>query len=312
VTEAQGQDEQTSDAGRRDALLKEYGEVVGNFRLLTDIRFKLLALLPIAAAAATAVLSAGGGRDAAAEVRALALSLFGLLVTVALATYNDRNDQLYDRLVGRAASIEWQLGLPDGAFANRPAAWFTVQLPVVRGGWSINHRNPVAWIYGTSVALWLFSVGAAIVQLLWGDDPASRWALAAVLVPAALLPVVAVSRIRRQRQATEERMRLAAADATEQVEMKLLQDDDLAALADHDPFLEACEQLSNVSREVANARVRFYAAVPPTDKRQFMPEEPASLVAAYFVALIADLPAEWIDDCARQRRRPLPNGGQPR
>jgi hypothetical protein len=157
------------DKARRDALVKEYGEVAGSFRLLTDIRFKLLAFLPLAAGAAAALLSAGSGRSGAAEAAALALSLFGLLVTLALATYNDRNDQFYDTLVGRGASIERQLGLYDGAFANRPADWFKVKLPVIT--WTVNHRFPVGLIYQASVGLWLFSVWAACWQLFWATTP---------------------------------------------------------------------------------------------------------------------------------------------
>jgi hypothetical protein len=135
------------DATRREALLKEYSEVGYNFRLLTDIRFRLLALLPIAAAAAAAL------KGDALGAQGFGLSLFGLVATLGLATYNARNDQLYDELVGRAASIERSLGLSDGAFANRPRAW--LELPS-RGRlrWSIDHRTGVTIIYGATVALW--------------------------------------------------------------------------------------------------------------------------------------------------------------
>ena len=58
---------------------------------------------------------------------ALTLSLFGLVVTLGLVTYDTRNDQLYNKLVSRASTIERNLGLPDGSFANRPQASLAVK-----------------------------------------------------------------------------------------------------------------------------------------------------------------------------------------
>src|SRR5215212_10245383 len=92
---------------RREALFAEYGEVCDNFRMLTDIRFRLLAFLPIASAAAVvaALVAAMNSDDQPAIGLAvgLALSLFGLVATIGLTTYNARNDQLYFELVRRAA-----------------------------------------------------------------------------------------------------------------------------------------------------------------------------------------------------------------
>jgi len=67
---------------RRETLLKEYTEVGQTFRLLTDIRFKLLAFLPLAAGVAGAVVSRTTPQPAT-----LAFSVFGLVVTLGLITY---------------------------------------------------------------------------------------------------------------------------------------------------------------------------------------------------------------------------------
>jgi hypothetical protein len=147
---------------RREALLKEYSEVCQNFRLLTDIRFKLLAVLPIATAVAVAL------KTGSATAPWLGLSLFGLVVTLGLVTYNMRNDQLYNELVGRAAAIERSLGLPDGGFAQRPRAWLVVDLPrkwwIPWKKWNVDHGTGVGTIYVASVALWLFGVFASVLE----------------------------------------------------------------------------------------------------------------------------------------------------
>jgi hypothetical protein len=290
----------------RDALLAEYREVTANFRLLTDIRFRLLALLPIAAVAATAVLTAGDGHDDAAAARAAVLSAVGLLITVALATYNVRNDQLYDELVGRAGTIERGLGLTAGAFGHRPRAWLTIRPVPVWGlrrvPWRINHGHAVAWIYAASAGLWLYAAGAAIVELAGGRD---RW-LALPALAAALLPAGATWLIRRQRKARSKALR-ACADAAMQAAVRTLRSGGgLAALAlDRELFLPLCEQLGDIEPERAEARASFYSKAGDDELgRRFLPPPGAApgAVAAHFVALITDLPPGWIHDCWSHRR----------
>jgi len=121
---------------RRETLLKEYTEVGQTFRLLTDIRFKLLAFLPLAAGVAGAVVSRTTPQPAT-----LAFSVFGLVVTLGLITYNARNDQLYDTLVFRAAALERKLGNPDGAFANAPGHGYSSRRLVCTGRSIIGQRS---------------------------------------------------------------------------------------------------------------------------------------------------------------------------
>ena len=61
---------------RREALLREYGEVSNLFRTLTDIRFRLLSILPIASGVTAAL---GARTQSGGEIGVpIALALFGL------------------------------------------------------------------------------------------------------------------------------------------------------------------------------------------------------------------------------------------
>ncbi len=63
---------------RREALAGEYTAVVGNFRELTEIRFKLLNLLPLASLAAAAL------KPDPRSPGSLPFALFGLAATIAI------------------------------------------------------------------------------------------------------------------------------------------------------------------------------------------------------------------------------------
>jgi hypothetical protein len=183
---------------RRAALTGEYTAVVGNFRELTEIRFKLLNLLPLASLAAAAL------KPDPRSPGSLPFALFGLAATLAIAAYNKRNDQLYDQLVGRAAAIERELGTPDGAYATRLAPWLSFQLlpqwraPAKEHGpsqrpnqrmipeqpgrackalwegpltWTVNHGLSVATIYFITATFWLYLALEAAGAVIAGIPP---------------------------------------------------------------------------------------------------------------------------------------------
>jgi len=296
----QGPEESRVDATRREALLREYSEVGANFRLLTDIRFKLLALLPIAAAAAAALKGDPLG------IQGFGLSLFGLVATLGLATYNARNDQLYDELVGRAASVERSLGLPDGYFANRPRPWLYVPLGNFR--WSIDHRIGVTTIYAASVALWASGVLAPILDFARRVYPLlglSRFAvedptlvvniLASILAIA--LTVLGIVVIGKNKKRRAKQLRAWAVEA-----VKTAAGLQVGRLAECKDLLLLCEKLSGEKRETIRSRAQFYAKLDAESLGHYVPSGSQEVTAAHIVALLTDLPARWLFDCATNRR----------
>ncbi len=284
---------------RHSALLNEYNQVADNFRTLTDIRFKLLAFIPFAT---VAVMS-----EKTQEMHGFVLSFFGLIVTIALAIYNERNDQLYNALIGRASEIERTLGLPDGAFANRPTSWLILKILGVK--FKIDHGTGVGVIYIASITAWLYGCYLPIIEkvsqfyLSFSDINGDS-----IIIPVISKNLLAFSfallsisfvliTIKGQRETREEKMRELAASAVSQLESL-----EINRAAENFAFIDTCSELSGIKKEKIQARARFYACLDKTSLLHYMSIEPKGQSMSQFVSLLTDLPPSWIYDCFTNRR----------
>jgi hypothetical protein len=273
---------------RRETLLAEYSHVSSTFQLLTEVRFKLLAFLPLATGAAVAVINLRR-----VGVPGLVVALFGLVVTVALVAYNKRNDQLYDTLVRRAAAIERSLGLPEGAFATRPRPWLSIDIG--RLSWPVDHRSPVATIYSSSIALWLFGAFAAI-----GDLVRRSWwvELLAALVAVAVTWAGTLFVTRREEVVYEDLKRWAE-EAVQLAENREPRD-----LLGDCRFLVLCQRLSGRDEETVRSRIGFFLCRDAAETSYYLGAETGLQAASRFVAAITDLAPGWLFDCASARHDP--------
>ncbi len=142
--------------GARDRLLLDYGQTTDLLRSVTDIRFKLLALVPTISGLAVGLLS----RHASAP-ELLAVGGLGLLATLGIVVYELRNTQLYDYAIYRATVLETELGQisifnppqPGGLYSERPGHDLRV-LGLATAG----HERGLAFVYGAAIAGWCYLV----------------------------------------------------------------------------------------------------------------------------------------------------------
>ena len=172
--------------------LADYEETMRMFHLLSDIRFKLLALVPTLAGIGVALL-----QGQAAQVQ-LGVGLLGFFSTLGIVFYDQRNTQFYNNAVGRARELEHLLALD--AFdeghttggvlserADKPRRLFVFRnvpesrsreggsgklarfsrIPnVVRGGGvDMVHDRGLALVYSSALAAWVFLVVDATVAI---------------------------------------------------------------------------------------------------------------------------------------------------
>ncbi|MGC4072266.1 MAG: hypothetical protein QM760_07080 [Nibricoccus sp.] len=282
----------TMTAGKAEdrALLAEYGQVAQQFRKLTDIRFKLLSLLPLSTIGSLVILE----KVKDTELIATPIALFGFFTTIAIFIYNLRNDQHYDELVGRAAHIERQLQLFDGSFAQRPERWHRL-LPGIR----VEHRWPISLIYSGSAALWLWMV----LQPLCESPTAKEvCALVAILFAGSTMGYLAKSRSssdKRCRRAVDSAMQVLVNTSAQGKALRCAK-----ALVENLDGLGAGHRGYAKQVQRYERRLEFY--LDPGKAEQFMPAVPEGELdestASYVLALTIDLPARWIRDVHSGRR----------
>jgi hypothetical protein len=150
-----------SDVGtdRSESLrLALLSETVGVWKQLVDVRFRLLALvpaLPLIALAASA--DKVGAASRGLRVCLAGLALVGLVVTVGLYLYDQRNSELYDDLISRIRRIEYELGVHTGIMRGRLAPTTT---------WT-KHDRATLLIYSASATAWAGATVALLVSLIF-------------------------------------------------------------------------------------------------------------------------------------------------
>jgi hypothetical protein len=191
VKRTENADHRPMDSDRERRLWADYGHTLETYRQLAEIRFKLLALVPAVSGAAVALLT----KAAIDSWEKVALACVGLLVTLGIVLYDQRNTQFYNGAIGRAQHLEAELELDafegdehPGLFGSRDdhAERRMLLLPVRHGLGLALVYSPVlgAWVFaavqgggGPTWAALVAGAGAAalvFLQLEWNDGRA-RW-----------------------------------------------------------------------------------------------------------------------------------------
>jgi hypothetical protein len=151
-----------------EKLKLDYERVADYFKQLAEIRFKLLAFVPAigGAAVSTALISKLNGGPL------VAVGILGLLVTLGIVMYDQRNSQLYNHALGRAKWLERSLNFEfhdsqgaskekGGLFAERPGRSRTILGIVV---W---HDRALGIIYGATIGAWVYLFFRGVLTTGW-------------------------------------------------------------------------------------------------------------------------------------------------
>lgn len=142
--------------GDREVMLKDHATTLDLFKILVDIRFKLLTFVPTVTTVAVGILSSGKQQNTFDEGTTLFVGVAGVLLSVAIVVYELRNSQIHDRAVHRIKHLERLLGFtpsyagesPRGMFQERGRGGLFMGLVIVQ------HDRALSIVYGVVLTLW--------------------------------------------------------------------------------------------------------------------------------------------------------------
>jgi hypothetical protein len=163
----------TRDCAITDRLKLDYEQTTQFIRMLTDIRFKLLAFVPTLTAVGVAILTKFRHPGVV-----LGLALLGFFVTLGIVFYEMRNTTLYDAAISRARRLEWALDMPLFTITSRtkrrstnaPGGLFTERAdrPMSFFGFAVWHDRALALVYGAALGGWTFLITNSLLGVVIG------------------------------------------------------------------------------------------------------------------------------------------------
>jgi hypothetical protein len=193
--------EESGSPSRAELLRLDYQQTTDLLRTLSDVRFKLLALVPTLSGAAIAIL---GHPSSSAEL--LAVGLLGLTATLGILLYELRNTQLYDYATSRAQHTEAQLGLPSIRGGDGPGGLFsecpgrTLRLFGIA---PIDRDRGLVLVYSAALAGWTYLVAWGALHAL--DVGSAREIGGAIAVAVGLLLLAELLRVHQRPERTTAR-----------------------------------------------------------------------------------------------------------
>lgn len=148
----------------KDELRKlDYEKTLQYISQLTEIRFKLLSLLPVVTGVALSFI-----KPEQSPSTGLFIGVFGFSVTFGLVIYDQRNTAIYDEQVIRAKILEKKLLIPPvlgddivgGPVGGRPC------IEQKLFGISMWHKEGLAIIYTSVLAAWSYLISQSLVTFI--------------------------------------------------------------------------------------------------------------------------------------------------
>ncbi|MHA7291326.1 hypothetical protein ACX80V_17015 [Arthrobacter sp. MDT3-24] len=163
--------------GDREVMLRDYAATMDLFKILVDIRFKLLTFVPTVTTVAVGVLSLDKQQKIFDEGTTLFVGAAGLLISLAIVVYEIRNSQIHDRAVHRIKHLEQLLGFTPSYSGISPRGMFQERGRGETFLWlfTVQHDRALSMVYGVVLTLWTWVLLTGLSDFVGWFDGQNEW-----------------------------------------------------------------------------------------------------------------------------------------